>query len=119
MCTHWVSDTNQNNGLTAILNCVLVILIVLYMFFFTAFATDKNLGSPSKVYDLLVKAAKEHPVEGNAEGSYLTMRSREGVIFFIINIVGNCGTVLLDNGYWNKAIAASPVDALPGYVMGG
>ena len=25
----------------------------------------------------------------------------------------------LDNGYWNKAIAASPVHALPGYVMGG
>jgi len=25
----------------------------------------------------------------------------------------------LDNGYYNKAIAASPVDALPGYVIGG
>lgn len=24
-----------------------------------------------------------------------------------------------DNGYYNKAIAASPVDALPGYIMGG
>jgi len=38
--------------------------------------------------------------------------------FFIINIVGNFGTVFLDNGYYNKAISASPVDALPGYVMG-
>jgi urea-proton symporter len=47
------------------------------------------------------------------------MRSREGVIFFIINIVGNFGTVFLDNGYYNKAIAASPVSALPGYVLGG
>lgn len=103
----------------AMLNWLLVILIVLYMFFFTAYATDKNIGSPSKVYDLLIKAAEDHPVEGNAGGSYLTMRSKEGVIFFIINIAGNCGTVLLDNGYWNKAIAASPVDALPGYVMGG
>ena len=27
--------------------------------------------------------------------------------------------MFLDNGYYNKAIAASPVDALPGYVMGG
>ena len=25
----------------------------------------------------------------------------------------------MDNGYYNKAIAASPVNALPGYVMGG
>jgi Na+/proline symporter len=47
------------------------------------------------------------------------MRSREGAIFFIINIVGNFGTVFLDNGYYNKAIAASPVSALPGYVLGG
>jgi Na+/proline symporter len=27
--------------------------------------------------------------------------------------------VFLDNGYYNKAIAASPVHALPGYIMGG
>ena len=40
------------------------------------------------------------------------------VEFFVINIVGNFGTVFLDNGYYNKAIAASPVDALPGYIMG-
>ena len=47
------------------------------------------------------------------------MRSKEGAVFFVINIVGNFGTVFLDNGYYNKAIAASPVDALPGYIMGG
>ena len=89
------------------------------MFAFTAYATNENLGSPSKVFDLLVEAAKKHPVEGNAGGSYLTMRSKEGAIFFVINIVGNFGTVFCDNGYYNKAIAASPVDALPGYIMGG
>jgi urea-proton symporter len=27
--------------------------------------------------------------------------------------------VFLDNGYYNKAIAASPVHALPGYIIGG
>ncbi|KAJ4366197.1 urea active transporter [Neocucurbitaria cava] len=96
-----------------------VILIILLMFAFTAYATNDNLGSPGKVYDLLVEAAKRHPVEGNAGGSYLTMRSKEGAIFFVINIVGNFGTVFCDNGYYNKAIAASPVDALPGYIMGG
>jgi Na+/proline symporter len=96
-----------------------VILIILLMFAFTAYATNENLGSPSKVWDLLQEAAKKHPVEGNAGGSYLTMRSKEGAIFFVINIVGNFGTVFCDNGYYNKAIAASPVDALPGYIMGG
>ena len=31
---------------------------------------------------------------------------------------GQCG-LTYDQGYYNKAIAASPVHALPGYVMGG
>ncbi|KAF2758703.1 urea active transporter [Pseudovirgaria hyperparasitica] len=96
-----------------------VILIIILTFAFTTYATSDVLGSPSKVYDLLQQAAARHPVEGNAEGSYLTMRSKEGAIFFVINIVGNFGTVFCDNGYYNKAIAASPVHALPGYIMGG
>jgi hypothetical protein len=89
------------------------------MFALTAYGSNETLGSPGKVYELLVQAAKDHPVEGNAGGSYLTMRSKEGAIFFVINIVGNFGTVFCDNGYYNKAIAASPVDALPGYLLGG
>ena len=97
----------------------MIILVIIFVFAFSAYATNNVLGSPSKVYDLLLQAAKDHPVDGNAGGSYLTMRSREGAIFFVINIVGNFGTVFLDTGYANKAIAASPVDALPGYVMGG
>ncbi len=96
-----------------------ILLIIIIVFSLTAYASSPILGSPSAVYDLLVKAAAAHPVDGNAQGSYLTMQSREGAIFFVINIVGNFGTVFLDNGYYNKAIAASPVHALPGYVIGG
>ncbi|KXX80293.1 putative urea active transporter 1 [Madurella mycetomatis] len=96
-----------------------ILLIVLIIFALTTYASHDVLGSPSAVYDLLVQAAARHPVPGNKDGSYLTMQSREGAIFFVINIVGNFGTVFLDNGYYNKAIAASPVHALPGYILGG
>ncbi|KAL2063304.1 hypothetical protein VTL71DRAFT_5109 [Oculimacula yallundae] len=96
-----------------------ILLIIILIFAFTTYATSDTLGSPKAVFDLLVEAATTHPVEGNAGGSYLTMQSTEGAIFFVINIVGNFGTVFLDNGYYNKAIAASPVHALPGYIMGG
>ncbi|KAL9948702.1 hypothetical protein D7B24_000661 [Verticillium nonalfalfae] len=96
-----------------------ILLIIIIIFSLTAYASSDVLGSPSKVYDLLIEAASRHPVSGNAEGSYLTMRSQGGVEFFVINIVGNFGTVFLDNGYYNKAIAASPVHALPGYIIGG
>ncbi|PSR80146.1 urea transporter [Coniella lustricola] len=96
-----------------------ILLIIIIIFSLTAYATSDVLGSPGAVYDLLVQAAFDHPVAGNKDGSYLTMQSREGAIFFVINIVGNFGTVFLDNGYFNKAVAASPVHALPGYVLGG
>jgi urea-proton symporter len=136
------------------------ILIIIFIFAFTVYATSPILGSPGAVWELLQKAALEHPVAGNAQGSYLTMQSREGIIFFVINIAGNFGTVFCDNGeflqfqidrsastftilvpdvtrffiyhriklysapdlqkgYYNKAVAAHPVSALPGYIMGG
>jgi len=69
-----------------------ILLIIILIFAFSAYATNEVLGSPNKVFDLLVKAAHDHPVEGNAGGSYLTMQSTEGAIFFVINIVGNFGT---------------------------
>lgn len=83
--------------LTDYVHTVILLLIIL-VFAFTTYATGEKLGSPKAVYDLLQQAAIDNPVEGNAEGSYLTMRSREGAIFFIINIIGNFGTVFCDNG---------------------
>ena len=96
-----------------------MIIIILFVFAFTAYGTNENAGSPGRIYDLLVEAGNAHPVEGNAQGSYLTFRSQEGGIFFVINLVGNFGTVFLDTGYWQKAISANPTNTLPGYVMGG
>ncbi|KAK9479558.1 Sodium:solute symporter family-domain-containing protein [Lipomyces japonicus] len=96
-----------------------IILVIIAIFAFKTYATSPLLGSPGEVWEILTQLSKQFPVSGNAEGSFLAMRSKEGAIFFVINIVGGFGTVFLDNGYWNKAIAASPASALPGYVIGG
>lgn len=96
-----------------------VIVVIIMVFAFTAFATNNELGLPGAVYDKIRAVAAAAPVSGNAGGEYVTMKSRGGGIFFVVNIVGNFGTVFLDNGYWNKAIASSPAAALPGYVLGG
>lgn len=55
-----------------------MLLVIILVFAFTAYATSATLGSPGAVFDLLVKAAADHPVDGNAGGSYLTMRSQQG-----------------------------------------
>ncbi|KAF7455402.1 Urea active transporter [Pyrenophora tritici-repentis] len=96
-----------------------ILLIILLIFAFTTYATGDRLGSPKAVYERLQELSETTPVPGNAGGSYLTMRSKDGAIFFVINIIGNFGTVFMDNGYYNKAIAASPIHALPGYIIGG
>merc|ERR1712048_350259 len=59
------------------------------------------------------------PVKDNNGGSYLTMLSLGGTKFGIINIVGNFGTVFVDQSYWQSAIAAKPTTAHKGYLLGG
>ena len=59
------------------------------------------------------------PVSGNSNGEYLTMLSSGGLMFGIINIVGNFGTVFVDQSYWQSAIAAKPSSAARGYLLGG
>eukprot|EP00959_Pyramimonas_sp_CCMP1952_P072543 1515643-Pyramimonas_sp.AAC.1 len=59
------------------------------------------------------------PVVDNNDGSYLTMLSLGGLKFGIINIVGNFGTVFVDQSYWQSAIAAKPASAHKGYLLGG
>ena len=43
--------------------------------------TSAATGSVGALYDLLVQAGVDTPVAGNAGGSYLTMRSNQGLVF--------------------------------------
>lgn len=111
-----------------------VVHVVLLIFVFLVYTSSSKLGSPKVVYERLVAVASaarvcsdelaHHgqscgPVHGNLKGSYLTMLSSGGLVFGIINIVGNFGTVFVDNGYWMSAIAARPSSTHKGYLLGG
>ncbi|KAK6887570.1 Urea active transporter [Candida tropicalis] len=95
-----------------------VMIVVIMIFGFVTWATSSKLGSPGAVWDLVTAYAETNPREGNSQGSYLTLRSRSGGMFFVINIIGNFGTVFLDNGYFNKAFSANPVSSYKGYILG-
>ena len=83
------------------------------------YATSEKIGSPSKMYELLTAASTVAPVPGNAQGSYLTMRSKNGLIFGVINIIGNFATVFQDQAYWQRAIASRPATTVKAYLLGG
>jgi len=51
--------------------------------------------------------------------SFVTMSSTIGLIFGITNIVGNFGTVFVDQSYWQSAVAAKPKSAVLGFLIGG
>ncbi|CAE8603287.1 unnamed protein product [Polarella glacialis] len=42
-----------------------------------------------------------------------------GLLFGITNIVGNFGTVFVDQSYWQSAVAANPKSAVKGFLIGG
>ena len=50
--------------------------------------------------------------------SFLSL-SLLGLMFGVIDIVGNFGTVFVDQSYWQSAIAARPSSAAEGYLLGG
>ncbi|GAA6042482.1 hypothetical protein JCM8097_003048 [Rhodosporidiobolus ruineniae] len=92
---------------------------IILTFQFYVYTTSDKIGSPSRMYELLVQASQDWPVDGNYKGSYLTFFSRGGCVFMIINLVGNFGTVFNDQAYWQRAIASQPSTAVKGYMLGG
>ncbi|MEW5305220.1 MAG: hypothetical protein WDW36_007776 [Sanguina aurantia] len=98
---------------------VAIIYIALCTFLFMVYGAYADLGSPAKVYHNLRAVELKHPVPDNMGGSYVTMYSKSGIIFGIINIIGNFGTVFVDQAYWQSAIAARPSATYKGYLLGG
>lgn len=110
-------------GMRATLLCdythTTVLFAIIFVFMFTVYGTSDKIGSISKMHQLLTKAAQETGVSGNAHGSYLTMRSKNGLIFGVINIIGNFATVFNDQAYWQRAIASQPSTCVKAYLLGG
>lgn len=86
--------------------------IALVIFVYLVYTGSNELGSPRVVYNRIMKVESNSrlcsepfshagqscgPIDGNYRGSYLTMLSSGGLVFGIINIIGNFGTVFVDN----------------------
>ena len=105
-----------------------IIYIVILTFVAMVFFISPVTGGVEGMYEKLAAAADLRPVleptfvpgePGNAMGAYLTMASAGGLIFGVINIVGNFGTVFVDQAYWQRAIAAQPSSTVKGFLLGG
>eukprot|EP00596_Hydrurales_sp_CCMP1899_P008509 CAMPEP_0119039728 /NCGR_PEP_ID=MMETSP1177-20130426/9353_1 /TAXON_ID=2985 /ORGANISM="Ochromonas sp, Strain CCMP1899" /LENGTH=674 /DNA_ID=CAMNT_0007003951 /DNA_START=469 /DNA_END=2493 /DNA_ORIENTATION=- len=97
----------------------IILYIIIVVFAMNVYGVNPLIGSIDKMYELLQTASVLQPVPLNAGGSYLTMASVDGILFGVINIVGNFGTVFVDNAYWQRAIAAHPKYCVNAYLLGG
>ena len=95
------------------------IFVVVLIFVSAIYFTNEDIGGISGMFEKLSAAATMTPVDGNASGSFLTLASVGALIFGIINIVGNFGTVFVDQSYWQRAIASRPRSVVPGFLVGG
>ena len=95
------------------------IFVVVLIFVSAIYFTNEDIGGIPGMFEKLSEAAVMSPVEGNAAGSFLTLASVGALIFGIINIVGNFGTVFVDQSYWQRAIASRPRSVVPGFLVGG
>lgn len=98
---------------TAFIFCVVLIFVIAIYFI------NPEIGGIEGMYNKLTQVALTDPVEGNAHGSYLTLASVGALSFGIINIIGNFGSVFIDQTYWQRAIASRPKSAIRGFLIGG
>ncbi|HEX7275709.1 MAG TPA: sodium/solute symporter [Nitrososphaeraceae archaeon] len=96
-----------------------IIFGVILIFVTAIYFISPEIGGISGMFEKLSNMTISNPVEGNSGGAYLTMASTGALVFGVINIVGNFGTVFVDQAYWQRAIAARPRSAVKGFLIGG
>lgn len=95
------------------------IFVVVLVFVSVIYFVSPDIGGIYGMYEKLSAAAILNPVQGNAMGSFLTLASAGALAFGVINIVGNFGTVFVDQSYWQRSIAARSRSIAGGFIMGG
>ncbi|KAF1952021.1 hypothetical protein CC80DRAFT_552776 [Byssothecium circinans] len=73
------------------------------------------LGGLGGLYDKVVANAANNYIAGNYEGSVLTFKSKEAIIWALILKFGNLALVVMDTAFWQKSFATEVNATVPGY----
>ncbi|KAI0753718.1 Na+/solute symporter [Fomes fomentarius] len=110
-------------GLRATFICdyahTMILFVIIYIFVGQVYGVADVTGSIGAMYDLLVQAGRDSPVVGNQDGSYVTIKSNQGLVFGAATILSGFSGVFCDQGYWQRAIASAPKSTTKAYMLGG
>ena len=82
---------------------IVILILVTSIYFY-----NPNIGGITGLFEDLQLASTINPVEGNSGGSFLTLASVGALIFGIINIIGNFGTVFVDQAFLAESNCLTP-----------
>ncbi|KAF3059893.1 Urea active transporter [Daldinia childiae] len=91
------------------------VALVLIMYFTLSILTHEAIGGLGGLYDKVMATAAENYIPGNFEGSLLTMKSKDAIIWGLILKFGNLALVVMDTAFWQKSFASEVSATVPGY----
>ncbi|KAL7627203.1 hypothetical protein AAE478_003979 [Parahypoxylon ruwenzoriense] len=91
------------------------VALVLIMYFTLSILTHDAVGGLYGLYDKVVATAAENFIPGNYQGSLLTMKSKDAIIWGLILKFGNLALVVMDTAFWQKSFASEVSATVPGY----
>lgn len=99
--------------LTDFLHTLVALILIIY--FTLAILTHDAVGGLSGLYDKVVATAADNFIPGNYQGSLLTMKSENSIIWGLDLKFGNLALVIMDTAFWQKSFATEVNATVPGY----
>jgi Na+/proline symporter len=97
------------------LGILLVIIIMFIRIFYSGQSNVTDVGSLTSIFERYSCIQDE----SNYGNSYNTFISLDGLMFGIINIIGNFGTVFVDQSYWQLNATTSPKKSSIAFIIAG
>ncbi|QKX64085.1 uncharacterized protein TRUGW13939_11258 [Talaromyces rugulosus] len=92
-----------------------LVALILIIFFTLSVLTNDTIGGLGGLYDKVTETAAENYISGNYQGSLLTMKSKQAIIWGLILKFGNLSLVVMDTAFWQKSFATEVNATVPGY----
>ncbi|KAK1241071.1 hypothetical protein MKX08_001045 [Trichoderma sp. CBMAI-0020] len=91
------------------------VALILIIYFTLTTLTHDAVGGLGGLYDKVMATASENIIPRNYEGSLLTMKSLDAIIWGLILKFGNLALVVMDTAFWQKSFATEVKATVPGY----
>ncbi|RNA39194.1 urea-proton symporter DUR3-like [Brachionus plicatilis] len=94
---------------------ILIVIVVMFMSIFYVNSSTLGFGSIKNIFDRFSCISNPN----NLGNSYKTFFSLDSFLFGVINLIGNCGTVFVDQAYWQLNSTTSPKKSSIAFIIAG